>query len=73
MPVLVLIPIFGYINRGQIRPVLNYSLCIVHTFLGSSKNVNMMGSGFLQYCASCLDSIYASLVVTNILHTFIFN
>ena len=73
MTVLVLIPIFGYINCGQIWLVLNSRLRIMHTFLGSSKNVNYMDSGLPQHCDYCLDYICVFIVVTNILHTFIFH
>ena len=71
MPVLVLVPIVGYIHCGQIRPVSNPHLRIVHNFLGSSNNVNYMDSEFLQHCAPCLDSICVFLVVTDLFHTFI--
>ena len=72
---LVLIPCFGYIgyiSRSIISLVLASCLCIVHTFPGSSNNVNSMDSGFLQHWDSFLDSIYLFLAVTDILHTFIF-
>ena len=49
MPVLVLIPISGCINHGQIRLVLNYHFRIMHTFPVSFNNVNFMDSGFLQH------------------------
>ena len=50
MPVFVIIPIFGYINRGQIQPVLNFCLRIVYNFMGSSDNMNCMDFEFLQHC-----------------------
>ena len=62
-------PIFryiGYINCGLIRLVLDFRLCIVHTFLGSSNNVNCLDSGLFQHCAYWLDSIYVFLVVTDV-------
>ena len=70
IPILVLIPIFGYINCGKIWLVLNYCLRIVHTFMGSPNNVNCMDSGVLQHCASWLDSICVFIVLTALFHTF---
>ena len=49
MPVFVLIPIFGYIYRVQIRLVLDYRLRIMHTFPGPSNTMNCVDSGFFQY------------------------
>ena len=73
IPVLVLIPTFGYINHYQIWPVLNYHLPIMYTFLRSSNNVNCMYYEFLQYYDSWLDYICVFLAVTDILQTFIFH
>ena len=49
MPVLIMTPIFGYKNCGQIRLVSNSCLSIMHTFQGSFKNANSMDSGFFQH------------------------
>ena len=73
MPILVLFPIFGYINHGQIRPVLDSCFCMLHTFPGSFNNVNCIYSGFFKHYYYCLYSIYAFFVVTDLFQTFIFN
>ena len=73
MPVLILVPVSGYIHFGQIGLILNYCLHILHTFLASSNNVNCMDSGFLQHCVSFLDYIYVFIAVDDIFHTFIFH
>ena len=50
---LVLVPFFGYtvyINCSLIQLVLDYCLCIVHIFSGSSNNVNF----FIPYSSDTM-------------------
>ena len=55
-----------------VSSVPEFDICIMHTFPGSFNNVNSMDSGILQHCASGLDSMYVFLVVTDLLHIFIY-
>ena len=54
MPVLVMIPVFGYIYHGQIQPIPNSCLRIVCTFPGSYNNVDCMDYGLLQHYFCCV-------------------
>ena len=76
IPIFVLMPFFihkGDKNSGLIRLLLGYCWCIVHTIMGSSKTLNYMNSGFLQYNSSWLDSIFVFLVVTSVFHNLVYH
>ena len=66
MIVLVMIPVFRLINCDQIVSIMIYLFSNIYTFPGLSNDLNCMDYEFFQHYASCLDSIYVLLVVTNI-------